>query len=48
MSGELAGRCATDVVEFSHEGVPIGDYWREQVLDQEAAEPLGRGAHQEG
>ena len=34
---------AEHVVEFPHEGVPVGDHWRERVLDQEVAEPLGRG-----
>ena len=39
---------AEHVVEFSHEGVPIGDDGRKRILDQEIAEPLGRGARQEG
>ena len=39
---------AEHVVEFPHEGVPVGDHWRERVLDQEVAEPLRRGARQEG
>ena len=39
---------AEHVVEFTHEGVPVGDHWRERVLDQEIAEPLRRGARQEG
>ena len=38
---------AEHVVEFSHEGVPIGDDGRKRILDQEIAEPLGRGARQE-
>ena len=39
---------AEHIVELSHKRVPIGDNWRERVLDQEVAEPLGRGARQEG
>ena len=38
---------AEHIVEFPHKGVPVGDHWRERVLDQEVAEPLGRGARQE-
>ena len=39
---------AKHIVEFSNKGVPIGDDGWERILDQEIAEPLGRGARQEG
>ena len=38
---------AEHVVELSHKGVPISDDWQERILDQEIAEPFGRGARQE-